>query len=211
MKRLGLVSVAAAAIAVASPAVAQGPQVALTVGKPGAGPQGTTTIVRYGELVRVSGNISTGQANQPVTVTVSPYRGTARTVSLTTDSTGEFQYTHRPTIKTGYTARVGSTASAQEPFAFVRPKVGLRVIDAQAGRFRVTMSAQPAHVSRVVWFQRRITRTRWANVKKVQLRARNLSALFTARLPRGSQRVRIFVPQTPGYLRTTSAFVLVRR
>lgn len=211
MKRLSLLSVTAVAIAMAAPAVAQGPQVALTVGKPGAGPQGTTTTVLYGELVRVSGNISSGQANQPVQLTVSPYRGTARTVSLRTDTNGEFSYAHRPTIKTGYTARVGSVAGAQEPFAFIRPKVGLRVVSASAGRFRVTLQAQPEHVSRVVWFQRRITQTRWANVKKVQLRARNLSALFTARLPRGAQRVRIFIPQTPGYLRTTSRFVLVRR
>lgn len=211
MKRLGLVSVAALAIGVASPAVAQAPQVTLTVGKPGSGPQGTTTQVLYGELVRVSGSISSGQANQPVELTLSPYRGRARTISLRTDSNGAFRYAHRPTIKTGYTARVGSQASNQEPFAFVRPKVGLRVISAQAGRFRVTLSAQPAHVSRVVWFQRRVTRTRWANVKKIQLRARNLSAVFTARLPRGAQRVRMFIPQTPGYLRTTSRFVLVRR
>ena len=211
MKRLGAVSVAAAAIAAAAPAVAQGPQVTLTVGKPGSGPQGTTTTVLYGELVRVSGNLSSGQANQAVTLTVSPYRATARTVSLRTDATGEFRYTHRATIKTGYTARVGTAASAQEPFAFVRPKVGLRVVNAQTGRFRVTLQAQPEHVSRVVWFQRRVTRTRWANVKKVQLRARNLSALFTARLPSGTQRVRISIPQTPGYLRTTSRFVLIRR
>ncbi len=210
MKRLGLVSVAALAIGVASPAVAQAPQVTLTVGKPG-GAQGTITTVLYRELVRVSGGISSGQANQPVELTVSPYRGTPRVVSLLTDSEGEFRYTHRPLIKTGYTARVGSQASAQEPFAFVRPKVGLRVISAAQGRFRITLAAQPAHVSRVVWFQRRITRTRWANVKKIQLRERNLSAVFTARLPRGRQRVRIFIPQTPGYLRTTSRFVLINR
>src|ERR687896_2281656 len=211
MKRLGLVSVAALAIGVASPAVAQAPQVTLTIGKPGSGPQGTTTTVLYGELVRVSGNISSGQPNQPVELTVSPYRGTSRTVSLRTDADGDFRYTHRPTIKTGYTARVGSAASNEEPFAFVRPKAGLRVISARQGRFRVTLSAQPGHVSRVVWFQRRVTRTRWANVRRVRLRARNLSAVFTARLPRGSQRVRMFIPQTPGYLRTTSRFMLVNR
>jgi hypothetical protein len=33
---------------------------------------------------------------------------------------------------------------------------------------------------------------------------------FTARLPRGIHRVRASVPQTPGYLRATSAFVRVR-
>jgi hypothetical protein len=45
----------------------------------------------------------------------------------------------------------------------------------------------------------------------VQLRNQNLSARFTARLPRGTHRVRIFVPATPGYLRTTSRFVRVTR
>lgn len=203
--------VAAVGFAVAAPAVAQAPSVNLAISKPSGGPQGTTTTVLYGELVRVSGEISSGQPNQPVELTVSPYRGTSRVVSLRTDSAGEFTYTHRPLIKTGYTARVAGRDSAQEPFAHVRPKVGLRVISAQRGEFRVTMAAQPAHVSRVVFFQRRITRTRWATVKRVQLRARNLSATFTARLPRGTQRVRISVPQTPGYLRTTSRFVLVSR
>lgn len=203
--------VAAMGLAIAAPAVAQAPSVNLSISKPGGGPQGTTTTVLYGELVRVSGEISNGQPNQPVELIVSPYRGTSRVVNLQTDSSGEFGYTHRPLIKTGYTARVAGRAGAQEPFAHVRPKVGLRVLSAPLGRFRVTMAAQPAHVSRVVLFQRRITRTRWATVKRVQLRGQNLSATFTARIPRGTQRVRISVPQTPGYLRTTSRFVLVRR
>jgi hypothetical protein len=211
MKKHAFAVVAALGLAIAAPAVAQAPSVNLSISKPGAGPQGTTTTVLYGELVRVSGEISNGQPNQPVELTVSPYRGSARVVSLRTDSAGEFSYTHRPLIKTGYTARVSGRASAQEPFAHVRPKVGLRVISARRGEFRVTMAARPEHVSRVVLFQRRITRTRWVTVKRVQLRARNLSTIFTARLPRGSQRVRISVPQTPGYLRTTSRFVLVRR
>jgi hypothetical protein len=210
MKRLGMALASALAVAFAAPAVAQAPQVTLTIGRAGGGPQGTVTTVLYGELVRLSGNVSTGQPSQQVTLTVSPYRGTPRTVSLTTDADGSFRYTHRPRIKTGYTARVGSVASAQEPFAFVRPKVGLRVLSGREGRFRVTLQAQPEHVSRVVWFQRRVTRTRWANVRRVQLRRGNLSAVFTANLPSGTQRVRVFIPQTPGYLRTTSRFVLVR-
>lgn len=89
--------------------------------------------------------------------------------------------------------------------------VGLRVISTRLGQYRVTMQAPPAHVSRVVWFQRGVSGSRWANVKKVQLLGNNLSVAFTARLPRGTHRVRISVPQTPGYLLTTSAFVLVRR
>ncbi|HYZ91447.1 MAG TPA: hypothetical protein VFA34_03525 [Actinomycetota bacterium] len=210
MRKLILAPAVAAALAAATPATAQAPVLTLTIGKPGRGPQGTVTTVRYGELVRVSGSISEGGANRSVELIVSPYRGEPRRVMLQTDSLGFFRYAHRPTIRTGYAARSGTLASRQAPYAHVRPKVGLRVINARSGRFRVTMRAQPEHVSRVVWFQRRTARAHWANVKKIHIRQRNLSARFTARLPRGFQRVRIFVPQTPGYLRGTSRFVRVR-
>ena len=85
------------------------------------------------------------------------------------------------------------------------------MLNARRGLFRVTMMAQPEHVSRVVWFQRRLRANRWANVKRIQLRNRNLSARFTARLRPGAHRYRITVPQTPGYLRGRSAFVRVVR
>jgi hypothetical protein len=197
-------------LSAAVPAVAQAPQMSLAIGKPGKGPQGTVTTVRYGELVRISGNITSGGANQPVELIVSPYRGEPRRIALRTDSAGFFRWVHRPTIRTSYAARSGNLASRQEPYAHVRPKIALRVINARTGRFRVTMQARREHVSKAVWFQRRVSRTRWTNVKKVHIRNRNLSARFTARLPRGVQRVRVFIPQTPGYLRTTSRFVRVR-
>jgi hypothetical protein len=120
------------------------------------GPQGSTTTVSFADLVRVSGELTNGQPNQPVELTVTPYRGETRVVSLRTDADGEFRWTHRATIRTGYTARVNGVASNQEPYAHVRPKVGLRVISARRGQFRVTVMAQPQHVSRVVIFQRRL-------------------------------------------------------
>jgi hypothetical protein len=209
MKKRLFAVVAALGLAAAAPAVAQGPALNLAISKPSGGPQGTTTTVLFGELVRVSGELSNGQPNQSIELTVTPYRGTPRVITRTTDADGEFTYTHRPVIRTTYTARWQTRTSGDEPVAHVRPKVGLRVLS--GGRFRVTMAARPEHVSRVVSFQRRVTATRWATVRRVQLRNRNLSAVFRARLPRGSQRVRILVPQTPGYLRTTSRFVLVRR
>jgi hypothetical protein len=210
MLRLLLAVTAALGLAAAAPAVAQAPQMSLTIGKPGKGPMGTVTIVRYGELVRISGNVSSGGANQPVELIISPYRGEPRRVMLRTDSLGFFRTVHRPTIRTSYAARMGAIASRQEPYAHVRPRLGLRVINTRKGLFRVTMAAERAHVSKVVWFQRRVSRTRWVNVKRIHIRQRNLSARFTARLPRGLHRVRLFIPQTPGYLRTTSRFALVR-
>lgn len=210
MRKLMIVLAAALGLAAATPAVAQAPQMTLAIGKPGKGPQGTVTTVLYGELVRISGNISRGGENQVVELIVSPYRGEPRRVTLRADSTGFFRWVHRPTIRTSYAARMGTLASRQEPYAHVRPKIGLRVISARRGLFRMTMQAQPEHVSKVAWFQRRVSRTRWVNVKKLQTRRRNLSVRFRARLPRGFQRVRILVPQTPGYLRATSRFARVR-
>lgn len=211
MRKLVVLFAAGVAIAVAAPAVAQAPPaVSLAVGRPG-GPEGTTTTVRYGDLVEVSGEINAAQAGEAVEVLVTPYRGVTTTRLVRTEADGEFTVTHRPTIRTSYTARWRGTVSNQEPFAHVRPEVSLRVRSAARGRFLVTMRADRRRVSRVVSFQRRITSTRWATVKRVRFRGTAMSANFTARLPRGPQRVRIFVPQTPGYLSATSDFVLVRR
>lgn len=209
MKRLAVSLLLASALTTVAPAIAQAPTLTLAISRVGGGPQGTTTFVRFGELVRVSGSISNGAANRPIELVVSPYGGTTRTIRLTTDSTGAFRYSHRPQIRTGYVARSGGLASSQDVFAHVRPKVGLRVISARLRRFRVTMQAIPEQVSHVVLFQRRVTRSRWRTVRRVRVATDNLSATFTARLPRGVQRVRIVVPQTPGYLRGFSAFVRV--
>jgi hypothetical protein len=211
MKKFALGAVVALGLAAAAPAVAQAPTVNLSIARVAGGPQGSTTTVQYAELVRISGEVTSGQPNQPVALNVTPYRGQTRVVSLRTDADGDFSWTHRPTIRTGYTASVNGRPSVQEPYAHVRPKVGLRVISARRGLFRVTLMAQPEHVSRVVTFQRRMRNGRWARVKRVQLRALNLSARFSARLPRGVSRVRIAVPQTPGYLGATSAHVRVVR
>jgi hypothetical protein len=210
MRRLILLFAAAAAVAAAAPAVAQAPPVRLTIGKPTGGPHGTVTTVRYGELVELSGDIADNRAGDTVEVTISPYRGETTTRQIVTGTDGEFVFTDRPTIRTSYTARWRGVASDQEPLAHVAPVLGLRVRNARLGRFQATILAERAHASRVIWFQRRITAARWRTVKKIRLRGNRLSARFTARLPSGFHRVRAFVPQTPGYLRGTSAFVRVR-
>lgn len=210
MRRLTLLFAAVAAVAATAPAVAQAPPVTLAISRPDGGPQGTITIVRFGELVEVSGDIIDNRGGDTVEVTITPYRGEAAIRQIVTGTDGEFTLTDRPTIRTSYAARWRGVASEQEPLAHVRPELGLRVRNARLGRFLVTMQAQREHASRVIWFQRRVAGTRWNTVKKVRLRGNRLSARFTARLPRGIHRVRAFVPQTPGYLRATSAFVRVR-
>ena len=210
MRGLTVLLAVGAAFAMTAPAVAQAPLITLAIGKPSGGPHGTVTTVRFGEVVEVSGDIMDNRAGDTVEVTIAPYRGEPTIRQIVTGTDGEFTLTDRPTIRTSYTARWRGVTSVEEPLAHVAPILGLRVRNASLGRFQVTMQAQPEHASRVIWFQRRVTESRWTTVKKVQLRGDRLSARFTARLPRGMHRVRASVPQTPGYLRATSAFVRVR-
>lgn len=223
-KRLLLAVVAGLALAAAAPAVAQGPTLTLAIayhpdqGEPG--PPGTATTVLYGQDVILSGELSNVEKNwnEPIELTISPIREPREIV---TDGTGDygtrfrgrFEYSDSPGTRTTYSARWRNVSTAQV-VAHVRPKVGLRAL--RDGRFRVTVGANPRHVSRVAFFQRRVTLTRWATVRRVRLNARSYleqpgrSAIFRAKLPRGTQRVRIVVPQAPGYLSATSRVALVR-
>jgi hypothetical protein len=130
--------------------------------------------------------------------------GSVSGVTLRTDSNGAFRYLHRPKSNTQYRASYGGVD--RTAVAFVRLKVRLRLISASArhGAFRVTTPAGPA--SGVVWFQRRVTRTRWVSLKKY-LRA---GGVFTVPLPRGTQRVRVMIPKTHGYLSATNSVLVVR-
>ena len=221
-KRLLLAVVAGLALAAAAPAVAQAPTLTLAInslpdeGEPG--PPGTATTVLYGQDVRLSGKLSNIEKNwnEPIELTISPIRESRRIVTYRTavdgDARGTFELSDTPGTRTTYSARWQNVSTAV--VAHVRPKVGLRAL--RDGRFRVTVGANPRHVSRVAFFQRRVTLTRWATVRRVRLRARSYleqpgrSAIFRVKLPRGTQRVRIVVPQAQGYLSATSRVALVR-
>ena len=209
MRRLVLLLTMVAGAAFVAPAVAQAPTITMTISRLSGGASGSVATVNYGRLVELSGDVSGAPAGQPVEIVVSPYRGETTVEQVTTDATGEFSFTHRPFIRTSYIARAGGGTSTQEPLAFVRPTVRLTRLNRPKGWFAVRVNADAQHVSHVVWFQRRINRTRWLTVKRVHL-SRTLTARFRARLPRGARWVRAVTPQTPGYLRATSAFVRVR-
>ena len=210
MKRLVLGAAVALGLAAVAPAVAQAPTVNISISKPSGGPQGTVTTATYGQLVRLSGEVSNGQAGETVLITVSPYGGVESTRQVLSQAGGDFEFTHRPTIRTSYAARWRGAVSAQEPYTHVRPAVSLRLLNAGAGRFYVRVRANPSKVARTVNFQRRVSASAWKTVKRVRLGA-SLQTRFTATLPRGTSRVRIVVPPKPGYLLATSAFVRVVR
>jgi F0F1-type ATP synthase membrane subunit c/vacuolar-type H+-ATPase subunit K len=66
MKKLTLAAAVAVGLAAVVPAVAQAPAMNMAIGKLGRGPMGTVTIVLYGELVRVSGNLTGAQPGQTI-------------------------------------------------------------------------------------------------------------------------------------------------
>lgn len=210
MKKFVLLAAATLSLAAVAPAVAQAPTVNISISKPSGGPEGTVTTAIYGQVVRLSGEVSNGQAGETVLLTISPYGGQETTKQLITETGGDFDVTHKPTIRTSYMARWRGTASGQEPYTHVRPAVSLRLLNAPAGRFHVRVAANAAKVARTVSFQRRVSASSWKTIKRVKLGAR-LQTRFTARLPRGTSRVRILVPAKPGYLQATSAFVKVTR
>jgi hypothetical protein len=198
--------VAAVGVFAAAPAVAQAPVVSLAISKPSGGPQGTTTTVTYGQLARVSGNVSNNQIGETVLITIAPYGRAPTTRQVITRDQGAFSITHQPTVRTTYRARWRGQDSQQEPVAHVRPAVSVRVLS--SSRFYVRLRGDATRVARTVIFQRRTSRTSWRRVRSVRIGA-SLQARFSATLPSGSHQVRILVPQKPGYLQATSAFVRV--
>jgi hypothetical protein len=219
MGRLIALVAAAAGLAAVTPAVAQGPAITLSIGKPGGGSQGTSTTVTFGEKVRVSGRISPARPGEAVTMTVGSPLGTgtrARNHTLVTDSQGRFELIHRPTVLTQYWAvwdSGGSTASDRVG-ARVRPKVFLRVRSVRSSsrhmtiRFTMRMAANP---NGNMWaiLQRRVTGTSWTPKLRIGFDGTRLSATFTATFRRGTQRVRI-VGGGFGYEKATSRVVVVR-
>jgi hypothetical protein len=218
MGRLIALVAAAAGLAAVTPAVAQGPAITLSIGKPGGGPLGTSTTVTFGEQVRVSGRISPARPGEAVRMRVGSPLGTntrARDHMLVTDSQGRFELIHRPPMLTQYLASWhsgGGIATDGPVGARVRPKVFLRVRSVRRSsrhmtiRFTLRMAANPGEDMWAI-LQRRVTGTSWT--PKLTLRFNGLSATFTATFRRGTQRVRI-VGGGFGYEKATSRVVVVR-
>ena len=216
MGRLIALVAAAAGLAAVTPAVAQGPAITLSIGKPGGGSQGTATTVTFGEKVRVSGSISPARPGEAVTMSVGSSGTSARNHTLVTDSQGRFELIHRPKWFTTYQAVWDSgpnTGSSTDVKARVRPKVFLRVRSVRRTsrhmtiRFTMRMAAAP-HGYMWAFLQRRVTGTSWTPKLRIPLDD-GLSATFTATFRRGTQRVRI-VGGGSDYQKATSRVVVVR-
>ena len=163
--------------------------------------------VTLGSSIELSGDISAG-AGQQVIVVAKPYLGVETRTPVLTESDGAWSMNVRPRIRTEYHAEWGQTMSAQSPVVYVRPGVGLRVLNAKTGSFTTKVTALRSYKGKFVTLQR-LSGNAWIKVKRVRL-GTGSAARFTARLPR-SARVRVLVPTAPGYLQGYSRTALVRR
>jgi plastocyanin len=163
-------------------------------------------VVTYGGKTTLSGSISSGQANQKVTVNAQPCGQSTFTAltTVTTGSGGAYSYVAQPAVITTYQVRWKSAASSVVTVK-VRPRVRLRKVAPR--KFRVAVSARQSFAGKTATFQRYSTlRRRWVAVRRLTLRAPSTTTLpinptavarrtFRARV-RAGLKVRVLLPKT---------------
>jgi plastocyanin len=180
----------------------------------------SSTLVVYGGTVTLSGGASSKRAGETVTVYSQPFGATALAPVGTalTEGGGSWSFLVRPKLQTVYQARwkpASTTATSQSLTVRVRPQVQFRV-KAASGRtvtFFTKARGARSYAGAFVYLQRRNAFGQWVILRKAKLTATS-AVTFTARLPLGRSRVRVFMPKTqagPGYLAGISRTLSVTR
>ena len=170
-------------------------------------------IVIVGNPVRLAGAVSTGQANQTIEIYSRPYPQSSFQL-LTTVKTitgGFWDYLATPEILTTYYARwVEKKVDSGQVTEQVRPRLSIAY-----NRFTKKFTARAYGLTfksgRSLSLQRLTTLGAWVNVKTVVLGPTN-SALFTATLPVGAYRYRLFMSTNQagaGFLGSWSGTLLI--
>ena len=147
-------------------------------------------IVFYGAGIRLTGFISTGAANQDVSIWEKPFGSASfiKQADLKTGTSGAYDFTDIPQVLSEYQARWGTRASAVVGVG-VRPRITFIrrspwfVTSARAGR---------SLAGRWVYVQRRSSLGQWVNRKKVRIGSSG-ARRFQMDLPRGRHILRIFM------------------
>jgi plastocyanin len=119
-------------------------------------------IVLFGDALRLSGSISSRQANQTVTITVDPAGEPARRIELETTEGGAWTLRAQPRIRTQYTARWRNSTS-EVLTVQVRPRVTLRKVGRNL--FAVVVVAAESFAGNHVEIRRQRSRTNRALVR----------------------------------------------
>jgi plastocyanin len=170
-------------------------------------------IITYGQQVSLSGTVSSGNANERVTIYQQPYPQTSfaelTTVLTAAGGTWNLVLTPSPKILTQYQARWNGRASVTVGVQ-VRPRIRLSY---RNGRFATAVQSAASHAGRSVMAQRLSRFGQWVTLKKVRLGGKS-TAVFRLRLPKGKSRIRVAMSVNQagaGYLAGFSPTITVRR
>lgn len=166
--------------------------------------------VFYGAGLRLAGTISSGAANQDVSIWAQPFGQTsyAKVVDLKTATGGVYDWSTVPQVLTNYQARWGSRSSAIVAVG-VRPRVTLI---RRSPWFVTSVKAGRSFAGRFVYIQRKSSLGQWVNRKKVVLGSSG-ARRFKMDLPRGRHTLRVFLTTNQagtGYIWSHSRTIVVR-
>jgi hypothetical protein len=170
------------------------------------------TVV-YGGTVKLSGAVSSHQADEKVTVLAEAFGepSFAAVATVDTVTAGKWTYTAHPTIQTSYEAR-WKQFTTQHVTVKVRPSISLELVNLATRTFSTTVTGARSFQGKFVLVQR-VTSTGTATLKKVSVNASS-SATFRVRLHAGLNRLRVVMPSSqtaPGYITGYSKVLKVRR
>jgi plastocyanin len=172
----------------------------------------TTPIAVYGNEIHVSGAISPAAVGDNVSVFAQPF-GQASFVKLNdvqTTTNGSWDLITTPQLLTSYKATWKGKTSAVVMVA-VSPRLTL---SRRSGWFVTRAQAGKSFSGRWVYVQRRNGFGEWVSLKKVTLNRQSARRFKIRRLPRGLNRLRVFMTTNQagtGYIFGTSPTLSFRR
>ena len=184
--------------------VVQGPPPSVSVAA-------SAPAVFFGAGVRLTGTISSGAANQVVSIWERPFGQTSfvKAADVTTSTAGSYDFQDVPNVLSEYQARWGSRISATVVVG-VRPRV---TFIRRAPWFVTSVKAGRSFAGRWVYVQRKSALGQWVNRKKVRLGSSG-ARRFKMDLPRGRNILRVFLTTNQagaGYLWSHSGTIVVRK
>jgi plastocyanin len=174
---------------------------------------GSQPILVSGQSFRLAGAVSTKQANQTIEIYTRPYpQSSFQLLSTVRSITGGYwDFIHTPSVLTTYYVRwVEKKVNSNQAVIEVRPRLTI-AYNRYTKKFSARAYGVTGNATRYVYLQRLSTLGQWVNTAKVTLGTDN-AALFSAKLPKGSYRYRMFMTVNqagPGYLGGWSGTLLI--
>jgi len=169
-------------------------------------------ILVYGSTTNISGQVSSGQANETVTIWAQPYGQLAASLIATvlTGANGAWAVTVKPSWLTTYTAHWKTTVSGNVGVS-VRPNVIFSV--SKRGYATVKVKAARSMAGHKVYIQRFTRFHEWVKFRKVILNAKS-SKRVRLRVRRGRYTLRAYMTVNQagaGYLDGISRTIVYRK